>query len=107
MKGFNLITNWIGMLFRFFGFFFLVTACGQRDVLVDNRWILIGGTIKNYKIEFNTIDQINFTDQNGKIIRSLNFGKDQTIILPGINSSSIQAKWTLEGDLIRFSIDSM
>ena len=48
-----------------------------------------------------------YTDENGQTIRSLNFGKDQTIILPGINSSNIQARWAMDGDLIRFSIDSM
>jgi hypothetical protein len=93
--------------FRFLVIFLVVFACGQRDVLVENSWILIGGTFKDKEIEFKSTERIFFTDQNGQIIRSLNFGKDQTIILPGINSSNIQAKWTMEGRSIRFFIDSM
>src|SRR5688500_11734068 len=93
--------------FRFLCFLFFVSSCGQRDVLVDNNWILVGGTFQGKGIEFKSTDRIFFTDQNGHVIRSLNFSKDETIILPGINSSNIRAKWTSEGNEIRFSIDSM
>jgi hypothetical protein len=95
------------ILFSFLTVLFLVSACGQREVLVDNSWILIGGTFQGKRIEFKSTDRIFFSDQNGQIIRSLNFNRDETIILPGINSSNLQATWITDGDLIRFSIDSM
>jgi hypothetical protein len=84
-----------------------MSACGQREVLVDNNWILIGGTFKGKTIEFETTDPIVFTDQDGQVIKWLNFDEDQTIILPGINSRNISARWAAEGNEIRFSIDSM
>jgi hypothetical protein len=94
-------------LFQILVIFLVASACGQRDVLIESNWILIGGTYENKRIEFKNTDRILFIDQNGQVIRSLDFGKDRTIILPGINSSNIQARWTMDGDLIRFSIDSM
>src|SRR6185295_11468627 len=91
----------------FLWFLFLLSSCGQRDVLVDNNWILIGGTFQGQKIEFKSTDRIFFTDKNGQIIGSLNFTKDERIILPGINSSNISARWTIEKGKLCFSIDSV
>jgi hypothetical protein len=87
--------------------FLLVCSCGQREELIDNNWILIGGTLQGQEIEFKSTDRIVFTDQDGQIIRSLNFNKDKTIILPGINSGNIAARWAIEDDRIYFSVDSM
>jgi hypothetical protein len=92
--------------FRFLVITFVVSACGQRDVLIENNWILIGGTFKDKGIEFKSTGPVFLTEQNGQIIRSLNFDEDQTIILPGINSGDIRAKWAMERDSIRFFIDS-
>jgi len=84
-----------------------MSSCGQREVLVDNSWILIGGTFKGKLIEFKSTDRAFFTDKNGRVIRSLHFSEDETILLPGINSSDISARWTSKGNEICFSIDSM
>jgi hypothetical protein len=93
---------------RYLVLIFLVSACGRGEVLlVDNNWILIGGMFEGRKIDFKSTDRIFLTDQNGEVIHSFNFSEDQTIILPGINSNNISARWTIEENKIHFSIDSM
>jgi hypothetical protein len=82
----------------------LVSACGQRDVLTENTWILIGGTFHGKQIDFHTTDDIVLTSVGNEPL--LQFGKDENIILPGINSANISARWTITDGKIHFSIDS-
>lgn len=91
---------------RFWGLFLFLSTCGQRDVLVDNGWILIGGIYHRNQIEFRSTNQIILSDKYGHPILHLNFSEDETIILPGINSPNLRARWTTDGNKISFIITS-
>lgn len=91
----------------FIGLIFLLSTCGQRRVLLENNWHVVDGTYMGQPIEFHNTDLIKLYDQYGNEIRSLNFSKNGTIELPGINSPNISARWTIDDGQIRFSVDSM
>jgi hypothetical protein len=84
----------------------ILLACDRRTSLIDNSWILVAGTMDGKPIAFESTERLFLINQNGEIIRQLDFYEDQTISLPGIHSNNISAIWTLEEEKIRFSIDS-
>jgi len=84
----------------------LLSTCGQKDVLMDNGWILIGGIYQGKQIEFKSTNQAFLSGTNGEPNRNLYFSEDETIILPGINSHNLRARWTTDGDKISFIITS-
>ena len=88
------------------GLIILLCACGQRSELINNTWVLIDGTMNGQPIKFKSTDIVIFSNRDGKEIQCLNFSKDETIILPGINSPKISAKWKIIDDKIYLSVDS-
>jgi hypothetical protein len=90
----------------FLGLILIIGSCGQRDVLVENRWIIIGGTYKNEPINFHSTEVIAFVDDEGVEKKNVTFYEDGTIIVPGINSPRIQATWAITNGEIHFEIDS-
>ena len=84
----------------------LLTACGQREVLIRNSWVLIGGTNQGKPIEFSSNDRVRMFTTDSQNRPSLFFNEDETIILPGINSHDISARWTTDGNEISFALDS-
>src|SRR5690349_10885309 len=91
----------------YIGLVVFILSCGQKRELVKNTWIVIDGTFMGRPIEFHSTDLLKFTDRTGSEIKNLNFSKDQTIVLPGINSPNISARWVIEDDKVRFSVDSI
>lgn len=89
----------------YIGLMLLLSTCGQRRELIKNNWLVVDGTYMGQPIEFHSTDLIKFSDRYGNEIKNLNFSKDGTIGLPGINSPNISAKWTIEDGQIRFSVD--
>lgn len=85
----------------------LLSTCGQKDELIKNNWLVVDGTYMGQPIEFHSTDSIKFFDNYGNEIKSLNFSKNGTIDLPGINSPNISAKWTIREGKITFSVDSV
>ncbi len=90
----------------YIGLIILLSTCGQKNELMKNSWLVVDGTYMGQPIEFRNTDLLKFSDRNGNEIKSLNFSKDGTIGLPGINSPNISAKWVIEDGQVRFSADS-
>lgn len=57
----------------FLGPVVFISSCGQRDVLVENQWIIIDGTYKNGVINFQSTQAVLLADSEGHEIKSLDF----------------------------------
>lgn len=85
--------------------FLLVAACGQKDVLLDYKWIVIDGTYMGKPIQFQNTAMVQLVDEQGNAIKELLFSKNARISLPGINTPILSATWKVQGDRIDFTID--
>ena len=88
------------------GLIIFLSTCGQKSELIKNSWLVVDGTYMGQPIEFHSTDLLKFSDRYGNEIKSLNFSKDGTVGLPGINSPNISARWIVTDGQIIFSVDS-
>ncbi len=88
----------------------ILSCSNKKEKLVGHTWAITEGIYKDQKIEFIDNSSIVILEKYNDLHNSnpkLYFSENGKIILPGINSKDIYAKWTLVNDLIKIELDTL
>ncbi len=83
-----------------------LSSCSTNQKLTDGSWLISEAYHNDQKVEFVSKDYLVLVGQDGKPDLDIRFSKDGTIILPGINSSSIRGLWKIQNKQLYLSIDT-
>jgi hypothetical protein len=83
---------------------FLLFSCSQGN-LENTRWILRNVQHNGRDVKIRALDAINL-QYKGQDLAVMNFGEDQRIQLPGLNSPNIEGFWAIRGKYLYFGMDS-
>jgi len=84
----------------------LMSSCSHEDALTERSWIIDKGAYLGNSIAFRSTDAFQFADANGNVNAYLDFAKDGSIGIPGINCPNMRGLWRLENDSIVLTLDS-
>lgn len=88
----------------------LLSCSNKKEKLVGHTWVIIEGNYGSQKIAFIDNSQIIISEKYNDMYNSnpkLFFEANGKIRLPGINSSEIRAKWTLNNNSIKLELDTL
>jgi hypothetical protein len=84
----------------------VLSSCSQEDALMERSWIVDQCEHLGSPIEFRSTDLFQIADVNGNVNAHLNFSKDGTIGIPGIDCPNMRGLWRLENDSLVLELDS-
>lgn len=81
----------------------VLASCGQKDVLEDNRWVVVRASLNKQPME---VYATGMSLANRDNQQTFGFSEDGEILLPGLGTLPVRARWKIVDDKIHFTIDS-